>query len=56
MEGGSCIAEYTASVRVMEKSGMNYEGTLTEREYIRGACRDMKFYSILRCEYHRAYA
>lgn len=45
-----CIAENTASARVMEKAGMTYEGTLREREFIKGAYRDMKLYSILRCE------
>ncbi len=48
-----CIAENTASARVMEKAGMTYEGTLREREFIKGAYRDMKLYSILRREYHR---
>ncbi len=46
-----CIAENTASARVMEKAGMTYEGTLREREYIKGAYRDMKLYSILKREY-----
>jgi ribosomal-protein-alanine N-acetyltransferase len=45
-----CIAENTASERVMEKAGMTYEGTLRESEYIKGAYRDMKLYSILRRE------
>lgn len=45
-----CIAENTASARVMEKVGMTYEGTLREYELIKGAYRDMKFYSILRRE------
>ena len=49
-----CIAENTASARVMEKAGMTYEGTLREREFIKGAYRDMKLYSILRREYRRA--
>jgi len=49
-----CIAENTASARVMEKAGMSYEGTLREREYIKGAYRDMKLYSILRSEYTTA--
>ena len=49
-----CIAENTASVRVMEKAGMTYEGTLREREFIKGAYRDIKLYSILRREYRRA--
>jgi [ribosomal protein S5]-alanine N-acetyltransferase len=51
-----CIAENTASARVMEKAGMNYEGTLREREFIKGAYRDIKLYSILRREYRRWYA
>ena len=45
-----CVAENTASARVMEKVGMTYEGTLRESEYIKGALRDMKIYSILRRE------
>ena len=49
-----CIAENTASARVMEKSGMIYEGTLRERELIKGTRRDMKFYAILRREYARS--
>ncbi len=49
-----CIAENTASARVMEKAGMTYEGTLRESEFIKGAYRDMKLYSILRHEYRRA--
>src|SRR3712207_4521023 len=49
-----CIAENTASARVLEKAGMTYEGTLREREFIKGAYRDMKLYSILRCEYRGA--
>jgi ribosomal-protein-alanine N-acetyltransferase len=48
-----CIAANLASARVMEKAGMTYEGTLREREFIKGAYRDMKLYSILRREYHR---
>lgn len=46
-----CIAENSASARVMEKAGMSYEGTLRRREYIKGAYRDMKMYSILRRDY-----
>jgi ribosomal-protein-alanine N-acetyltransferase len=48
-----CIAENTASARVMEKAGMTYEGTLRESEFIKGAYRDMKLYSILRREFRR---
>jgi [ribosomal protein S5]-alanine N-acetyltransferase len=46
-----CIAENTDSARVMEKAGMTYEGTLRESEFIKGAYRDMKIYSILRREF-----
>jgi ribosomal-protein-alanine N-acetyltransferase len=46
-----CIAENTTSARVMEKVGMTYEGTLRQRELIKGAYRDMKLYAILRSEY-----
>ncbi len=49
-----CIAENVASARVMEKAGMTFEGTLRESEFIKGAYRDIKFYSILRREYRRA--
>jgi ribosomal-protein-alanine N-acetyltransferase len=45
-----CIAENTASSRVMEKAGMSHEGTLRDREYIKGSYKDMKVYSILRHE------
>jgi ribosomal-protein-alanine N-acetyltransferase len=38
----------------MEKAGMTYEGTLRESEFIKGAYRDMKLYSILRREYRGA--
>jgi len=50
-----CIAENAASARVMEKAGMTYEGTLREREFVKGAYRDMKLYSVLRSEYRQRY-
>ena len=46
-----CVAENTASARVMERAGMTYEGTLRQREFLKGAYRDMKLYAILRGEY-----
>jgi [ribosomal protein S5]-alanine N-acetyltransferase len=49
-----CIAENTASARVMEKAGMSHEGNRRDREYIKGSHKDMKIYSILRREYHQA--
>ena len=42
-----CIAQNTASARVMEKAGMSYEGTLRQRESIKGTYRDIKLYAIL---------
>jgi [ribosomal protein S5]-alanine N-acetyltransferase len=46
-----CIVENAASARVMEKAGMAYEGTLRQREYIKGAYRDIKLYAILKEEF-----
>jgi RimJ/RimL family protein N-acetyltransferase len=48
-----CIVENTASSRVMEKAGMTYEGTLRQREFIKGAYQDMKLYAILKSEFSR---
>lgn len=48
-----CLAENTASARVMEKAGMAYEGTLRQREFLKGAYRDMKLYAILKGEHPR---
>jgi ribosomal-protein-alanine N-acetyltransferase len=48
-----CVAGNAASARVMEKAGMTYEGTLREREFTKGAFRDMKIYSILKREWGR---
>ena len=46
-----CIAENAASARVMQKAGMTYEGTLRQREFIKGAYRDMELYAILKSGY-----
>ena len=46
-----CMVENVASARVMEKAGMTYKGTLRQREFIKGAYRDIKLYAILRSEY-----
>ena len=48
-----CIAENAASARVMEKAGMAYEGTLRQRELLKGAYQDMKLYAILKGEHPR---
>jgi ribosomal-protein-alanine N-acetyltransferase len=47
-----CTVENAASACVMEKAGMLYEGTLRQREFIKGAYRDMKVYSILRSDHY----
>ncbi len=46
-----CFAENLASEKVMQKSGMSYEGTQREHVFVRGRYRDLKVYSILRGEY-----
>ena len=43
-----CIAENTSSARVMEKAGMAYEGTMRQREFLKGEYRDMMLYAILK--------
>jgi ribosomal-protein-alanine N-acetyltransferase len=50
-----CIAKNSASAQVMEKAGMAYEGTLSQRELIKGEHRDIKVYSILRGEFRGRY-
>ncbi len=46
-----CVAENTASERVMQKAGMSYEGTLRDNVFCKGRYWDYKVYSILRREY-----
>jgi ribosomal-protein-alanine N-acetyltransferase len=46
-----CIAENTASERVMQKAGMSYEGALQDYVFGKGAYRNYKVYSILLREY-----
>ena len=48
-----CIAENTASARVMEKAGMAHEGTQRQRELVKGKYRDMELYAILKDEHRR---
>ena len=47
----SCIPENVASLRVMEKIGMKYEGILREYMFAKGRYDDLKMYSILRREW-----
>jgi [ribosomal protein S5]-alanine N-acetyltransferase len=46
-----CLAGNAASARVLEKSGMTFEGTLRERELVKGVFRDVMMYSTLRREH-----
>lgn len=43
-----CFAENTASERVMQKSGMQYEGLLREQMIVKGRNVDIKMYAILK--------
>lgn len=42
-----------ASERVMQKSGLKYEGTLRKKEFLKNKFIDVKYYSILKEEYYR---
>jgi [ribosomal protein S5]-alanine N-acetyltransferase len=46
-----CKPVNIGSARVLEKSGLRYEGILREREYIKGRFEDLKTYAILRADY-----
>jgi RimJ/RimL family protein N-acetyltransferase len=47
-----CIAENSASARVLEKLGMRQEGRLRENEYFKGRWWDTLLYGILDYEWH----
>ena len=46
-------SENLASARVMEKAGMRFEGLARQRNFAKGAFRDLKTYAILRKDYLR---
>ena len=48
---GVCWVENTASARVLEKVGMQFEGILRQFIFVKGAFRDLRWYSILHNEY-----
>jgi ribosomal-protein-alanine N-acetyltransferase len=48
-----CKVENIGSSRVMEKTGMKFEGILRKQVFSKGEHHDMKFYSILRDEWER---
>ncbi|WP_156854822.1 GNAT family N-acetyltransferase [Oceanobacillus sp. AG] len=43
-----CLPENVGSYRVMEKAGLQYEGTLRKARVIKGRNRDIKMYAIIR--------
>ncbi len=47
-----CIADNTASARVLEKLGLKLEGRLREKEYFKGRWWDTLVYGILENEWH----
>lgn len=46
-----CFVKNIGSARVMEKSGMTFEGILRKKLFIKGIHRDVKVYSILKEEF-----
>lgn len=46
----TCKIDNIASLRVMEKAGMKYEGTLRQYSYKDGYYHDVKMYSIIRSD------
>ncbi|MFB4166264.1 GNAT family N-acetyltransferase [Alteribacillus sp. JSM 102045] len=46
-----CYAENINSIRVMDKIGMTYEGTLRQRMLVKGVRRDIKIYGMLKHEW-----
>ncbi|RNA69811.1 GNAT family N-acetyltransferase [Alteribacter keqinensis] len=46
-----CFAANTGSERVMEKTGMTYEGLIRKGMYVKGKHQDLKMYSVLQEEY-----
>jgi [ribosomal protein S5]-alanine N-acetyltransferase len=49
--GAHCIAENTASARVLRKLGMREEGRLREHEHFRGRWWDVLLFGVLRAEW-----
>jgi ribosomal-protein-alanine N-acetyltransferase len=46
-----CIVENKGSARVMEKTGMSFEGIIRKGIFIKGKHQDLKIYSILKEEF-----
>ncbi|SMQ80961.1 ribosomal-protein-alanine N-acetyltransferase [Bacillus sp. OV166] len=50
-----CFVENIGSARVMEKTGMSFEGILRKGMFVKGKHRDLKMYSILEEEFYLSY-
>lgn len=50
-----CFPENIASARVMEKSGLTYEGLLRQYALVKGVYQDLKTYAILREDWLKNY-
>lgn len=50
-----CADQNIGSYKVMQKVGMKYEGTLREKVFMKGNFINMKFYSILKREFHELF-
>ncbi|WP_456271370.1 GNAT family N-acetyltransferase [Bacillus sp. AK031] len=48
-----CFLENAGSQRVMEKSGMSFEGVIRKGLFMKGSHQDLKLYSILKEEYEQ---
>ncbi|MEW9500756.1 GNAT family N-acetyltransferase [Jeotgalibacillus marinus] len=46
-----CFVENIGSERVMEKTGMSFEGTIRKGMFVKGQHQDLKMYSILKEEF-----
>ncbi|MCP6758913.1 MAG: GNAT family N-acetyltransferase [Fischerella sp. CENA71] len=49
-----CLPENVASIRVLEKVGMQFEGVKREYTFVRGKFDDLNLYSILKREWQEA--
>jgi [ribosomal protein S5]-alanine N-acetyltransferase len=49
---GKCDEQNLASARVMEKGGLQYEGTLREHVWLRDHWRSTRYYGMLAGDYH----
>lgn len=52
--GAGCDVPNEASWKLMERLGMQYEGTRRQDHYFKGAYRDSKYYGLLRADWEAA--